>query len=313
MSIKIEVVAYANGDELSNLLGDRTATVVGVADGWRGTGLVRFSDHQSEADRLTEWARANQQLAQGAMDKLEDALADCDRLKMHLADHRTTLDAMSSCADSSAPVVERQPVAATAWEVTGRNGYGLHREFPKWTTGDAELSVKALYAAPPELAELQATIAKLREELDGTRLLAADQLLKIKHQRIEIERLKGGQEEPFGWFTDDHTDDKSATTYTPAVAERWRAKGWPVTPFYTSQPAPVSVPDGWKLVPIEPTAEMLRPIARSKWPEDMEAGKRLQRLRGPDVVFYKTETECAVGQYERMLAAAPEYIARPRS
>lgn len=68
------------------------------------------------------------------------------------------------------------------------------------------------------------------------------------------------------------------------------------------------VPEGWKLVPVEPTAEMLRPIRRSKYPEDWEAGKRLQRLRGSDVVCFNTETECAVGQYERMLAAAPDYF-----
>lgn len=67
------------------------------------------------------------------------------------------------------------------------------------------------------------------------------------------------------------------------------------------------VPDGWKLVPIEPTAEMLAPIAHSRWPDDWDAGKHLQRLRGVAVVLSKCEVECAVGQYARMLAATPEY------
>lgn len=71
--------------------------------------------------------------------------------------------------------------------------------------------------------------------------------------------------------------------------------------------ASVVVPEGWKLVPVEPTAEMLAPIVRNKWPEDWDAGKQLQRLRGPDVVCYNTETECAVGQYARMLDAAPSF------
>lgn len=65
------------------------------------------------------------------------------------------------------------------------------------------------------------------------------------------------------------------------------------------------VPDGWQLVPKEPTAEMIEALAASFWPADWEAGKRLQRLRGTKVVFPKTEIEMAVGKYERVLAAAP--------
>ena len=224
MSSKIEVVAYANGDELSNLLDDRTAAVAGIADGWRGTGLVRLSDHQSEVDRLTEWARANQQLAQGAMDKLIDALTDCDRLKMHLADHRTTLDAMSSCADSAAPVVERQPEFGDAYQgaredlsiwkrraleaeakvreqdqIIDRLGDALNDENGPAHMGEPVVErhqcctptpeeeqllangdytpeelwggnrptcPKCINTASPELAELQATIARLTVEID---------------------------------------------------------------------------------------------------------------------------------------------------
>ena len=32
-----------------------------------------------------------------------------------------------------------------------------------------------------------------------------------------------------GWYTEDHLDDKSATTYSREVADRWLAKGWPIT------------------------------------------------------------------------------------
>ena len=35
--------------------------------------------------------------------------------------------------------------------------------------------------------------------------------------------------EVIGWYTDDHLEDKSATTYSRAVADRWLAKGWPIT------------------------------------------------------------------------------------
>lgn len=61
----------------------------------------------------------------------------------------------------------------------------------------------------------------------------ARQLLESAAERLTVER----QADPVGWFTDDHVDDKSATTYTPAVAERWRSKGWPVTPLFTRSDA----------------------------------------------------------------------------
>lgn len=41
------------------------------------------------------------------------------------------------------------------------------------------------------------------------------------------------QGEPVAWFTDDHLSDKSATTWDNETAERWRAKGWPVSQLYT--------------------------------------------------------------------------------
>ena len=49
--------------------------------------------------------------------------------------------------------------------------------------------------------------------------------------------------EAVGWHTDDHLTDKSATTYDPEVAKRWRAKGWPVTPLYTHPADQVAEPD----------------------------------------------------------------------
>lgn len=38
--------------------------------------------------------------------------------------------------------------------------------------------------------------------------------------------------EPVGWFTDDHLTDKSATTYSPAIAKSWEEKDWPATGLY---------------------------------------------------------------------------------
>lgn len=46
--------------------------------------------------------------------------------------------------------------------------------------------------------------------------------------------------EQVAWFTEDHLTDKSATTWDSMVAERWRAKGWPVSQLYThANPAEV--------------------------------------------------------------------------
>ena len=44
------------------------------------------------------------------------------------------------------------------------------------------------------------------------------------------------------WHTDDNLTDKSATTYDPVIADRWRAKGWPVTPHYLGQPPSIPEP-----------------------------------------------------------------------
>jgi hypothetical protein len=49
--------------------------------------------------------------------------------------------------------------------------------------------------------------------------------------------------EAVAWFTDDSQSDKSATTWDRNVAERWRAKGWPVSPLYAAPPAQPSTTD----------------------------------------------------------------------
>lgn len=49
--------------------------------------------------------------------------------------------------------------------------------------------------------------------------------------------------EAVAWHTEDHLTDKSATTYDPEVADRWRTKGWPVTPLYTHPADQVAEPD----------------------------------------------------------------------
>ena len=116
---------------------------------------------------------------------------------------------------AAAPVVEGQPVAF-AWVVVSPDG----KEFSELQSSedaakdlahdmDGDLhpdhagerhEIKAVYTAPPELAELQATIAQLRIDLSNQTELT-NQANHHKAQRgqtideltAEIERLKGGQ------------------------------------------------------------------------------------------------------------------------
>ncbi|MEO1892465.1 MAG: hypothetical protein ABGX84_06610 [Alcanivorax sp.] len=141
--------------------------------------------------------------------------------------------------------------------------------------------------------------------------------------------------EAFGWFTEDHDTDKSATTYDPVVADRWRKKGWPVWPLYT-HPAPqvagltetaiksspayralhrekehllgllkdqapqVAVPEGYALVP----EDML-----THFRDFHDAVRTLSKTADPDGYW---EHQCEVcKRIESQLAAAPTAPAAP--
>lgn len=99
-------------------------------------------------------------------------------------------------------------------------GAGLPRYGLRWNGPAQPLSVPIDdgYWTPWHLAEaLRAENAKLRAAL-------AEQ---------------GERQEAVAWYTEDHLTDKSATTWNNDVAERWRAKGWPVGNLYTTpQPGP---------------------------------------------------------------------------
>jgi hypothetical protein len=118
------------------------------------------------------------------------------------------------------------------------------------------------FAAPAELAELQATIDHLRNDLEGTRLLAADQLLKINRltaeneriQRVadnysallmdanaEIERLKAGHGEPVYQVRTHGSDCWEDISGESLEMCKCQPEEYEVRKLYTSQPAPVSV------------------------------------------------------------------------
>jgi hypothetical protein len=69
----------------------------------------------------------------------------------------------------------------------------------------------------------------------GTRFIPVG---RYCHEAAEVLRaaLAQPEPEPVAWFTEDHREDKSATTYSKKMSERWREKGWPVTPLYIAPP-----------------------------------------------------------------------------
>ena len=62
------------------------------------------------------------------------------------------------------------------------------------------------------------------------------------------------------------------------------------------------VPNGYVLMPIKPTKEIINVIAYSRYPEDWERGKRLQHeMLDVEIVSPICECEIAAGQYERLI------------
>lgn len=196
----------------------------------------------------------------------------------------------------AAPVVERQPLAYVLVK-DGEPEYENETVISNLPGDefDGEGSWKAVFITPPELAELQATIARLtaeNERIERNRDMWKAQVGRqaaelewanteakewkdtvkfnegcwskergtmidnLQAARAEIERLKGGQGEPFGYwlypknlplhgrFSKPDPDMQSA-----AVVE-----AFDITPLYTSQPTPVSV--------VLPSVEDFRNIVR---------------------------------------------------
>lgn len=78
----------------------------------------------------------------------------------------------------------------------------------------------------------------------------------------------------FAWYTDDFRTDRSATTYDPEVAQRWRDKGWPVWELFTTPPAQAA--EGVErviggLAVIARAADGLQSVADEAGPEYREA------------------------------------------
>ena len=110
--------------------------------------------------------------------------------------------------------------------------------------------------------------------------------------RAKVEAME--QQEPVAWL---HETRRDSDVVTDAVKHVWgkavvgalAAYSIPLYPAPGAQPAP-SVPEGWKLVPIEPTEKMIN------------EGTCAATLPGPRYI----DSACAKQCWEYMLAAAPE-------
>lgn len=79
----------------------------------------------------------------------------------------------------------------------------------------------------------------------------------IGWQAARATRPAQPEQQPIGWVTEDYLTDKSATTYSHFVADRWRAKGWPVSEIYAA-PIVQTAPQPEQSGLVEPTVAMVQ-------------------------------------------------------
>ena len=117
----------------------------------------------------------------------------------------------------------------------------LRSKQPAASEGDGIRVERAEYFSPTEGGHFLRVVYRWPH---NGKLLRHTQFVEL-HSKDQVEHLivllntskqAAGEAVPIGWFTDDHLTDRSATTYDKTVADRWVAKGWPITPIYTTPP-----------------------------------------------------------------------------
>ncbi|WP_449557305.1 hypothetical protein [Huaxiibacter chinensis] len=95
---------------------------------------------------------------------------------------------------------------------------------------------------------LQQTISELEQERDATPgVVNEDAVMALEAMRIALASLEA---EAVAWRCG------STVTVNKPVADDWKRRGFAFHPLYAVLPAPV-VPNGWVLVPVEPTEDMI--------------------------------------------------------
>lgn len=189
-----------------------------------------------------------------------------------------------------APAVERQEPVARCRQSPVRKYLSV--ELLRTHMKDGDL----LYSAPPEVAALQSTIARLEAriaelESEEPEWSAMQQRLGDENAQLRsrVDELESGRGEPVAWSFREYV------WATGLGAHVWREKlereapdleetdFRDLEPLFTAPPAPVAVvPDGWKLVPVEPTEYMMK-VAR---------GLTLQQEQTPSAE-YRAMVKCA--------------------
>ncbi len=105
------------------------------------------------------------------------------------------------------------------------------------TCREKKLHLSASDDAAPAVEALTEWAEERGFDLDKARVTDWQAALAAQPSPVVKQNLTtqpAAAQEAVAWFTDDHLSDKSATTYDPSVAERWRKKGWPVTALYAA-------------------------------------------------------------------------------
>lgn len=194
-------------------------------------------------------------LATGAgLTRGEDRLIykDASTGRLFLRTESDFSDRMERLQDVAAPVVERQPVAL----ITEAPDCIKPEMRPAWIDGWNSARTAQMNTAPPELAELQATIANLTTELKVTKQALGSLKGERDELQSELERLKGGQGEPVAWkITFTYSDQLYCIDLTGEQAvELSNNPYYKVVPLYEAQP---------KLAPVGFVAHRLDEIGQS--------------------------------------------------
>lgn len=142
-------------------------------------------------------------------------------------------------------------------------------------------------------------LAQIIRRADGDNRLGAGALAEailsalVPHETPSGETQAGlsstGETEPYAWEgywagAGSINSQTSITRHEPTM-RRWEADGAEITPLYLSALSHPVVPEGWRMVPVEPTQEMVK------------AGARRVSYESPQM---------ARNCFEAMLAAAPK-------
>ncbi len=129
--------------------------------------------------------------------------------------------------------------------------------------------------------------------------------------------------EPVAWNIVQHDGHEWITVKPEYVEVALQNKGWIAQPLYSSPPPdrPASqvrdIPEGWVMVPVEPTEEMLKACetALTAWRKTLDPDEAMMRSYRPNhqrrFIASASPKEKAIIRYRAMLAASPPAPERP--